>query len=209
MDTVIAALLVVVLALYLITVKEKYRGGDYWVLVRGGVAGFGMVVFSFLVQSLLDQLMVPSNLWNAFIYASGVEEGLKLLLLNLLVFRGEGLRTPYDYIKVSLVASFVFAGIENLLYVKIYYAPEGLDVAALRMYTAIPMHALCGTSLGYLMWKRRSHNAGYALIRAFLVPWMIHGVYDFCAFEEELLVMNGVLVFACFLNLGAIRSYLR
>ena len=209
MDTVIAALLFVVLALYLITVKEKYRGGDYWVLVRGGVAGFGMVAFSFLVQSLLDQLMVPSNLWNAFIYASGVEEGLKLLLLNLLVFRGEGLRTPYDYIKVSLVASFVFAGIENLLYVKIYYAPEGLDVAALRMYTAIPMHALCGTSLGYLMWKRRSHNAGYALIRAFLVPWMIHGVYDFCAFEEELLVMIGVLVFACFLNLGAIRSYLR
>ena len=206
MDLIVGALLMVLVALYLIVVKEKYRGADYEILGRAGLAGMGTLVLAFLTQKCLYAMVEPGLAAEAFIYAAATEEGIKFLLLRRYVFSQQRHQTAYDFIKTALVASLVFAGIENLVYVTVYFSPLGLEVAALRMYTVIPMHALCGISMGWFMSK--STSVGDVSYLALVVPWLLHGLYDIFALGGDGAMAFVALLVGTFVHMRAIRTYL-
>ena len=206
MDLIIGALLMVLVALYLIGVKEKYRGGDYKSLGKAGLAGAGTVALAFLTQKCLHAMLEPGLYAEAFIHAAATEEGIKFLLLRRYVFNLQSDQTAIDFIMTALVASLVFAGIENLVYVTVYFSPLGLELAALRMYTAIPMHALCGISMGWFM--SRSPVVGGASNLAFVVPWLLHGLYDLFALGGDGGLAFVVLLVGILVHMRAIRTYL-
>ncbi len=121
----------------------------------------GMLAFSFLlgivsvVPAIVGSLLgghffdVSENPAITAAYAFGVvalsEEAAKFLFLRYVVFRHPAFDEPYDGIVYAVMIGMGFATFENILYV----ADGGLETAFLRMFTAVPAHAVFGVAMGY------------------------------------------------------------
>jgi RsiW-degrading membrane proteinase PrsW (M82 family) len=117
--------------------------------------------------------------YNAFIMASLVEEAAKFLCLFLIIWKHKALDQYFDGIVYAVFVSLGFAMIENILYV----LDTGPGGAMARAVLAIPMHGLCGVMMGYFFSLARFSSAGKRsklLGYSFLVPFVFHGLYDFC-----------------------------
>ena len=94
-----------------------------------------------------------------------------------------------DGLVYGVAASLGFAAIENWSYV--YQA--GVETALWRAVSAVPFHAMAGAIMGYYFGlahfipnKRRPY-----LILALLVPFLLHGAYDYPLILQELLLLAG------------------
>lgn len=121
-------------------------------------------------------------------YAFGVvalsEEVAKFLFLRYVVFRHPAFDEPYDGIVYAVMIGMGFATFENILYV----ADGGLQVAFLRMFTAVPAHAVFGVAMGYWVGlakfdpaKRKAY-----ITRGLLVAILLHGAYDFFLMQDNI-----------------------
>ena len=76
--------------------------------------------------------------------------------------------------------SLGFATIENICYV---FGNPGSEfsTAFIRMFTAIPLHAVCGVIMGYYvgMAKFDLENKKSLLIKGIVYAIIIHGLYDY------------------------------
>lgn len=111
-------------------------------------------------------------LYQAFIVAALVEEGVKYVVLTGFVRRHEEFDEASDGIVYGMAASLGFAFLENVLYVG---GPS--SILLLRGITAVPLHAGCGAIMGYAVARAHfdpSRRAGAGLLIAVLV----HGAYD-------------------------------
>lgn len=114
-----------------------------------------------------------------------IEEGLKNIVMRWYPYRRAEFDEPYDGIMYAVSISLGFAAFENLLYV----AESGLSTAVARMFTAVPMHAMCGVLMGYEMGRAKfalspTERASY-LRRSLWVPIALHGAYDFLLFLKH------------------------
>lgn len=117
------------------------------------------------------------TLTYTFVVVALVEEFFKWLVVMVYAYPSKQFNEPYDGIMYAVAVSLGFAAIENIG----YSLMEGLEVAILRMFTAVPMHAMCGIIMGYYFGSakfRNSFKIGYMII-ALLAPVLIHGLYDF------------------------------
>ena len=108
------------------------------------------------------------------------------------------------------MVSMGFATVENIFYV----ASHGFTVAILRMFTAVPLHAVTGVMMGYFMGLAKfKKNNQPMLFLGMLVPVLFHGSYDYFIFIRHYpymilgalvsLIVGLVLSFkAIHLNLG-------
>jgi RsiW-degrading membrane proteinase PrsW (M82 family) len=56
----------------------------------------------------------------------------------------------------------------------------GVEVAILRMFTAVPAHASFGVLMGYFLGKAKfEHKKGHYAIYALAVATLFHGAYDY------------------------------
>ena len=77
------------------------------------------------------------------------------------------------------MVSMGFAAFENILYV----SQDGLEVALLRAFTAIPAHATFGIIMGYFMGKAKfSNNKIKWNLIGLCSAILLHGTYDFFLF---------------------------
>ena len=126
--------------------------------------------------------------YTAFIVAGLVEEGIKFFLFWFFVWRNKNFNEMYDGIVYSVFISLGFATTENIGYVLL----SGFQAAFVRSVTAVPAHALFGVTMGYYFGKARFVNEKRSLkylTLAFFVPILLHGVYDFILFAENLKLM--------------------
>ena len=91
-----------------------------------------------------------------------------------------------DGVVYGILASLGFATLENLQYV-FYFDSEfwsAREIAIFRSYSAIPLHGLCGTIMGFYFGQYAfSANKKY-LGLAIIVPIIFHGSYNFmCAYN--------------------------
>ena len=87
-----------------------------------------------------------------------------------------------SYIVYGIVVSLGFATLENYDYVyrlSEYYELQPIEVAYVRSYTAIPLHALCGVIMGFYFGMYAFVSGGKNLSLALIVPYVIHGSYNF------------------------------
>ena len=93
-----------------------------------------------------------------------------------------------DGLVYGVAASLGYAAWENIDYVlfyinesgKIVYDPS-LYVAIVRAFSAVPLHALCGVMMGFLISQtlfEKKYNF-YNLILALAVPVGIHGLWNY------------------------------
>lgn len=130
-----------------------------------------------------------TELGIAFVIAFGVvalvEEGVRFLLLRFLFRRAIEIDQIVDGIQVGMAAGLGFAFIENALYfLRLFQGFEFGTLAVvffLRFLISTFGHITFGGIMGYELARAVSHPVGRSahLWRAFLIPWVAHGLFDF------------------------------
>jgi RsiW-degrading membrane proteinase PrsW (M82 family) len=96
-----------------------------------------------------------------------------------------------DALVYGVAASLGFAVIENWEYV-LGASKDGLevakDVALIRSFTAVPLHALAGVFMGFFLMDAifQKHNRKFFLFLALFFPVCLHGLYDLILFSKNI-----------------------
>ena len=108
-----------------------------------------------------------------------------------------------DGLVYGVAASLGFAAYENIGYVLSFYKEPSFNIAIVRAFTAVPMHALCGVIMGFLIQQtifEKEHNY-LNLILALLIPVGMHGLYNY-SYSSSLISnqVANVILFVFFLR---------
>jgi RsiW-degrading membrane proteinase PrsW (M82 family) len=117
---------------------------------------------------------------NAFAIVALLEEVSKFIFIRGILYRNKNFNEPLDGIVYSVMVGMGFATAENLIYV--WHGGGG--TALLRMFSAIPAHALFAILMGYWLGKAKFVHAKefrFGLI-ALLTATLFHGIYDYFLF---------------------------
>lgn len=114
---------------------------------------------------------------RAFLEAAIPEETFKMLVVLLYCARHSAFDEPMDGLVYGVAASLGFATLENILYV----SSGGLSVAVARAFTAVPGHAMLGAIMGFYIGQAQFNpeQRKSLLWRAWFIPVLFHGLYDF------------------------------
>ena len=77
-----------------------------------------------------------------------------------------------------------------------------MEVALIRSFTAIPLHALCGVIMGFYFGMYAFVSGGKNLSLALIVPYVIHGSYNFLVSFPNYYYLGVLLASMVFLALG-------
>lgn len=171
----------VCIAVY-IYLKDRHEREPLGLLVKSFFYGMLSIVVTLLISVPIDSV-VPINetdltdqAIHAFIIVALVEEFSKFIFVRGILYRNQNFNEPFDGIVYSVMVGMGFATLENIMYVM----DEGLGVALLRMFTAVPAHASFAVLMGYYLGlakfvHKKSLYSWYALGIAAL----FHGAYDY------------------------------
>jgi len=162
---------------------------------------FGCSIIIFLNLILNDVDAFAENFFegetfiffDSFIRAAFLEEISKMVIIVFFCTRKDEFDEPMDGLVYGVAASLGYAAWENIDYVlfyinesgKIVYDPS-LYVAIVRAFSAVPLHALCGVMMGFLISQtlfEKKYNF-YNLILALAVPVGIHGLWNYSMSSE-------------------------
>ena len=196
--------------------KDKVEKEPVKLMVR--LIFFG--ILSCIAAAFLEQLestflpvypqgSLENALVQSFLMAALVEETVKFLATRLGSWRYAGFNYRFDGIVYAVSAAVGFAIYENIMYVARY----GFATAVVRAFTAVPLHAFCGVSMGvFYSYSKKASLTGESpfkwTVLALLVPMCIHGVYDTFAFLGEAGTAP-LLVFVVILYITAISTIRR
>ncbi len=179
---IILALAPVFIIAFYIYFRDKYEKEPLSILLITLFSGAIISVPVVLIEKIMS---LPSpwltgifnSAWHAFMVASLCEEGFKLIVLFLLVWKSKEFNEKFDGIVYSCFISLGFAGVENLLYV----LNSGVTTGLARALTAVPAHAIFGVTMGYFfaIAKFYPKKKKKYLWMSFLIPFILHGFYDF------------------------------
>ena len=146
------------------------------------------------------------HFFQEFIRAAFVEEFFKACVIIFYCTRKTAFDEPMDGIVYGIAASLGYAAYENIGYVLYVLQEPSFNVALERAFTAIPMHALCGVIMGFLISQsifQKTHNY-LNLFLAIFIPVGMHGLYNY-SFRSDLISHQiAYLILLVFL----IRAYL-
>jgi len=185
---------------------------------RFGVEPISMVIKTFLFGSLLvfpimfiqyvleTENIIHSNLAHAFLSASLLEEFFKWFIVYYTAFLHFHFDEPYDGIVYGASVSLGFATTENILYL----IANGLEFAIGRALLPVPSHALFGVIMGYYLGKGKFSSSSNLkwLILSFLIPYLLHGTYDYILISQTnwVYIMLPFMIFLWWLGLWKVKK---
>lgn len=179
-----ASLLPVVVLLVYIYRKDQYQKEPLPLLLKALLGGALAGIMDIALLTLLSSFEVTTfaspmhhALYQAFCQAAMPEEFCKLFFLYLFIWKSKYFDEYYDGLEYAACVGLGFAGLENFMYVM----QGGLGVAVGRALFAVPAHFFFAIFMGYffaLAKFRRNKKRSYLLL-AYLVPVILHGIYDF------------------------------
>jgi RsiW-degrading membrane proteinase PrsW (M82 family) len=190
-----AAVAPVLICSFYIYVRDKYEKEPYRLLLLGLVFGVTITFPIIQAENMVTALMPVGGLlfeafYVSFIVAGLVEEAFKFIVLYSLTWRNRNLNERFDGIVYAVFISLGFAGLENILYV---FNPElgGMATALSRAIFSVPGHGFFGVMMGYYfaMAKFEAGKKTRLMLRGFLIPWLVHGLYDFILLSNMPFVM--------------------
>lgn len=174
----LAILPVIVLGTY-IYVKDRFQREPLSLLLLALFCGALSVIPVIFLESWLSSLNpyegTSGALYTAFVVAGCTEEGFKLLFLYWLIWRNKHFDEYFDGIVYAVFISLGFAGVENVLYV----FDGGVGTGILRAVLSVPAHFLFAVVMGYFFALAKFYrNRRFNMFLAFLVPMLLHGIFD-------------------------------
>ncbi len=186
METLLITIVPSILILLFFVFSDKFREPNKIIIITFLFGILITIPAGHLNEFIMDTFKTDNVINNALLggfFAGGlVEETLKFLVLYFYILREKAFDEPMDGIVYGTVVSLGFATLENYDYVyrlSEYYELQPIDVAYVRSYTAIPLHALCGVIMGFYFGMYAFVSGGKNLSLALIVPYIIHGSYNF------------------------------
>ena len=191
------AILPAAIILYYVYKRDKFPEPPRVVLVTLFL-GFGitfplmlLIPFAEGILENLDWDIESNNFYMSFIRASFLEETMKFLILVYYCLHLDEFDEPMDALVYGVAASLGFAVFENWEYVmgaadeSIGYAK---DVAFVRAFSAVPLHALAGVFMGFFLMDAifEKANRKLNLFLALFFPVCLHGLYDLILFSNNI-----------------------
>lgn len=191
-----AALLPAAALMWYIRKKDKIESEPMGLVMSlvglGALTTISAVILETMGEFFLGFFLPTSSILYTFLYyfifVAGSEELGKFVVMKLRTWNSPEFNFTYDAVVYAVAASLGFAALENVLYV---FTSGGFSTAILRALTAVPGHAVFGVFMGlhYGAAKRAatrgdSRTADRELRKAYLVPVLLHGFYDFCLSVE-------------------------
>lgn len=204
----IAALLPIILLFYYIYHQDSNQpepASQLWKGVIFGVAS-GILVLVILskydVITYIDNIApsgIPRAIANAFLLAAIPEEAVKMLFIISLIRHNPYFDEHLDGIVYATCVGLGFAGFENLLYI-FSNIDNLLTIALIRGIFSVPGHFFFAVAMGYFISlshfsSTTKYDKTKNLILAFIVPVILHGIFDMLLM---IMATKESLVFVCF-----------
>ncbi len=180
MDLILIALAPVFIIGFYIYYRDKYEKEPLSLLVKALLAGVIICFPVIFVENFLSYFSqffgTYRSVYDAFIVAAFTEEGFKFLALWLLFWKSSDFNEKFDGLVYAVFISLGFAAFENTLYV----LKGGAQVGWIRAFTAVPLHALVGSVMGYYFGIAKffpAYKIKYLRL-SFFLPFLLHGIYD-------------------------------
>lgn len=163
---------------------------------------FPAIVLGTFVNKLIPYTRNMSffqTIFHVFVSVALVEEICKWFFVYKFSYKHREFNYMYDMIVYSSFVALGFACFENVLYV----SSMGIFTGLIRAISAVPGHVCDGIFMGYYL-ALSKYNLLYGNIKAsnkykilsLVVPFITHGIYDFCLSLNNIFVL---LVFVLFL----------
>ena len=165
---------------------EREPPGLLWSLFLRGV----LAMVPILVLEMLADQFIDFFYWRPMVYLflayfvvpGFIEEGIKYRVLRRRTWNEPNFNYRFDGVVYGVFVSLGFAAVENVMYV----LTSGFSTAVVRAIFSIPGHAMfgvvMGSALGQAKWLAahgQGQQAAAFLRRAWLLPAILHGAYDF------------------------------
>lgn len=190
----------VVIAAVYIFIRDKYEKEPYAMLFLGLLYGVYSTFVIWAVGMALERAFphTETPFFNAFFSSAGIEEGVKFLFLYFLIFRNPNFNEPFDGIVYGIFIALGFAWLENIIYV-FHKELGGYETALARAIFSVPGHGLFGLEMGYYLALAKYYGKGRYLLKTFVVPYLLHGIYNYILFLDRKLLWIPFLGFVLFL----------
>jgi len=174
---------------FFIYFRDKFEKEPFRLLRNCFLFGMLSIVPAIFIEIGFGKLGIDENqnLLKTLVYAFFVvgiaEEMSKFFFLRMYAYRKKDFNEPFDGIVYAIMISMGFATIENVMYVIM----GGLSAAVLRMFTAVPLHAVCAIFMGYFVGKAKfSKHPVLMMVLGCAMAVFMHGLYDFFLFQQEM-----------------------
>ena len=142
-------------------------------------------------------------LFYSFIIVALIEEFCKWLMTYKIGYNNKEFDEVYDIIVYSVFVSLGFAFLENLLYVLLN---NSFSVGIVRGLLSVPGHACDAIFMGYYLSVAKrcrkindKPNEKKNVYKSILIPTLLHGIYDFCLFSGQSILI--IIFFVFVINL--------
>lgn len=195
--------------------RDKYEPEPVGLLIISffyGVLAVGLALaMSYVINHFItiEEGSLTGQAVHAFIIVALVEELSKFTFVRGILYNNKNFNEPFDGIVYSVMVGMGFATFENLFYV----IQGGESVAILRIFSAVPAHALFAVLMGFVLGiaKFKKKNKFLYSLMALIIATFFHGIYDyflFIAFVPGIWVLAFVsLAIAFFLSKKAIALH--
>lgn len=183
------------------TVEKEPFGLLMFLLFLGMLAVRMVIAPEELLGGLVSALPVNSIVrvfLNCLLVVATCEEGVKYLLLRT-TRTNPNFNFTFDGIVYAVFIGVGFAMLENILYV---VGKNSVALGFMRGISAVPMHCACAVFMGYYFGLSRQSEvrgqrdlAVQQSILAFVIPWSVHGFYDFALLSENAIMYAIVVIF--------------
>ena len=146
-------------------------GPDDLVSILSDLASEESVGIVTRIQSLSGQPTLFRAFISAFLTAALVEEGLKYLAMRLCLRKPGVMKTRMDAVVCAAIVGLAFQVIEDFTYAG--------DIVTALMRAITPFHFIFGAVMGYYYGKSLITGNQSDRVKALLIPFLIHGLYDF------------------------------
>lgn len=186
----------VIMILFYVYYRDKYEKEPINLLMKGLLLGCVIVIPIIVSEkwmtfwgSFLPDYKLLQAFYRAFFVAALCEETFKLIAVRVLIWRNPNFNEKFDGIVYAVFVSLGFALVENILYV--FGSNDGMGVGLMRAITAVPAHAMFGIVMGYYLGlaKFNLHKSKVYSVLSFVVPFAMHGYYDYILMSEHPLLM--------------------
>ena len=191
-SVIFLSLLTTIIFVFLILYSDRKSSEPLYMILLCLLSSFFTISLSlFLGQFLLPKLdLISYGLFNyktqnmvKILMLALVEEYSKLLVLYLFVSKNKHFDDIYDGFVYSSLIALSFAAFESLIYV--FNEPDLTSMkslAVLRGITTVPLHLMCGISMGYFMGKEKfswgTKNRFINLLMCLAFPTFLHFIYN-------------------------------
>ena len=166
-----------------IYLRDKHEREPLWLLmvsfIYGGLSTIVTLAISIPVNLILsaETDSAAHKFFTAFFKVALIEEFSKFIFVRFVLYYNKNFNEPFDGIVYAIMVGMGFATVENVIYVFQYGYKTGL----LRMFTAVPAHAVFALIMGYFIGRAKfTHQKPirYSIL-ALLGAAVFHGSYDY------------------------------